>query len=179
MSELFLKTLTTPGEYCSGLNHFDNQFLTFVVMMHDWLNQPGYLSLFSMSFLASTLVPLGSEWLLVMMLAGGYDPVATVAVATVGNYFGAVVTYLIGMWGGTWFTEKVLRISLPQQERARQWYQRFGVYSLLFSWLPVVGDPLCLMGGMVRVNFGLFSLLVVAGKCARYVVTAALTLAAT
>ncbi len=89
-------------------------------MLHDWLNQPGYLSLFFVSFLASTLLPLGSEWLLVMMLAGGYDPVPTVAVATAGNYLGAVLTYLIGIWGGNWLIEKVLRVSPPQQERARQ-----------------------------------------------------------
>jgi membrane protein YqaA with SNARE-associated domain len=132
-----------------------------------------------MSFLASTLLPLGSEWLLVMMLANGYDPVASVAVASFGNYLGAVMTYLIGIWGGHWLIEKVLRVSPRQQERARSYYQRFGVYSLLFSWLPVVGDPLCLMGGMLRVNFGLFTLLVAAGKLARYVVTAVVTLAAT
>ena len=166
------------GEYCSGLNHFDNQFLTYTVMLHDWLNQPGYASLFFMSFLASTLLPLGSEWLLVMMLAGGYDPLPVVAVATAGNYLGAVVTYLIGIWGGSWLIEKVLRVSPQQQERAREYYQRFGVYSLLFSWLPVVGDPLCLVGGMLKINFGLFSLLVAAGKLARYVITAVVTLAA-
>lgn len=141
-------------------------------MLHDWLNQPGYLSLFFLSLLASTLVPLGSEWLLVMMLAGGYDPVSTVAVATAGNYLGAVVTYLIGLWGGRWLIEKVLRASPEQQERARGYYQRFGMYSLLFSWLPVIGDPVCLVGGMLRINFGIFSLLVATGKLVRYAVTA-------
>lgn len=147
-------------------------------MLHDWLNQPGYLSLFFMSMLASTLLPLGSEWLLVMMLAGGYDPLSAIAVATAGNYLGAVVTYLIGIWGGGWLIEKVLRVSQPQQERAREYYHRFGVYSLLFSWLPVVGDPLCLVGGMLRVNFWLFTLLVASGKLARYALTAWITLAA-
>jgi membrane protein YqaA with SNARE-associated domain len=164
------------GEYCSGLSHFDNQFLTYIVMLHDWLNQPGYVSLFLLSFLASTLLPLGSEWLLVMMLAGGYDPLSAVATATVGNYLGAAMTYLIGLWGGSWLVEKVLRVSPEQQDRARNYYKRFGVYSLLFSWLPVVGDPLCLVGGMLRVNFGLFSLLVATGKLARYVITAIITL---
>ena len=147
-------------------------------MLHDWLNQPGYVSLFFMSFLASTLLPLGSEWLLVAMLAGGYDPLSTVATATVGNYLGAVITYLIGIWGGSWLVEKVLRVSPDQQGRARTYYQRFGVYSLLFSWIPVVGDPLCLVGGMLRVNFVQFSLLVAVGKLARYVVTALVALAA-
>ena len=148
-------------------------------MLHDWLNQPGYVTLFFMSFLASTLLPLGSEWLLVMMLTGGYDPLSTVATATVGNYLGAVVTYLIGIAGGNWLIERVLRVSPEQQVRAHSYYRRYGAFSLLFSWLPIVGDPLCLVGGMLRVNFGLFSLLVAAGKLIRYIVTAWITLAAT
>jgi membrane protein YqaA with SNARE-associated domain len=49
--------------HCSRLDHFDNQFLTYTVMLHDWLNQPGYAALFTVSFLASTMLPLGSEWL--------------------------------------------------------------------------------------------------------------------
>ena len=147
-------------------------------MLHDWLNQPGYVTLFFMSFLASTLLPLGSEWLLVMMLTSGYDPLSTVATATVGNYLGAVVTYLIGIAGGSWLIERVLRVSPEQQERAHSYYRRYGAFSLLFSWLPIVGDPLCLVGGMLRVNFGLFSLLVAAGKLIRYIVTAWITLAA-
>lgn len=148
-------------------------------MLHDWLNQPGYVSLFFMSLLASTLLPLGSEWLLVMMLTGGYDPFSVVVVATVGNYLGAVVTYLIGISGGIWLIEKILRVSPEQQEQAQQYYRRYGAYSLFFSWLPILGDPLCLVGGMLRVNFGLFSLLVASGKLVRYAVTAWITLAAT
>lgn len=160
------------------MNHFDNQFLTNSVMLHDWLNQPGFVTLFTISFLASTLLPLGSEWLLVMMLASGYEPLLTVATATAGNYLGAVMTYLIGLCGGRWLIEKVLRVSPYQQGRAREHYRRYGVYSLLFSWLPLIGDPLCLVGGMLRVNFWLFTLLVASGKLARYVVTAVVTLRA-
>jgi membrane protein YqaA with SNARE-associated domain len=148
-------------------------------MLHDWLNQPGYVALFCLSFLASTLLPLGSEWLLVMMLLGGYEPLSTVAVATTGNYLGAVVTYLIGIWGGSWLIVRVMRVSPEQQERARNYYRRFGVFSLFFSWLPIVGDPLCLVGGMLRINFGLFTLLVASGKLIRYAVTAWITLTAT
>lgn len=147
-------------------------------MLHDWLNQPGYAALFLMSFLASTLLPLGSEWLLVSMLAGGYAPVPAVAVATAGNYLGATVTYLVGLWGGRWLIERLLRVSPQQQERAHGYYRRYGAFSLFFSWLPIIGDPLCLAGGMLRVNFGLFTLLVASGKLARYAVVAWLTLRA-
>jgi membrane protein YqaA with SNARE-associated domain len=161
------------------LSHFDNQFLTYAVALYDGLNQPGYLPLFLLSFLASTLLPLGSEWLLVTMLAGGYEPLSTIAVASVGNYLGAAVTYLIGLWGGSWLIEKILRVSAEQQERAHRFYQKFGVYSLFFSWLPVIGDPLCLVGGLLRVNFVTFTLLVASGKLLRYVVVAWITLKAT
>ncbi len=144
-------------------------------MIHTWLNQPGYLSLLFLSFLASTLLPLGSEWLLVLMLTSGYEPVSTVLIATLGNYLGGLSTYLVGLWGGGWLIEKVLRISPAQQVRAREWYGRYGAASLFFSWLPIVGDPLCLVGGMLRVNFVLFTLLVASGKFARYAVMAWLT----
>jgi membrane protein YqaA with SNARE-associated domain len=145
-------------------------------MVHDWLNQPGYIALFMLSFLASTMLPLGSEWLLVMMLVNGYEPLSTVAIATTGNYLGAVTTWMIGMYGGRWLIERVLRVSPAEQERARNRYRRYGVYSLFFSWLPVIGDPLCLVAGMLRVNFGLFSILVASGKLARYAVAALITL---
>jgi membrane protein YqaA with SNARE-associated domain len=145
-------------------------------MLHEWLNQPGFVTLFIVSFLASTLLPLGSEWLLVMMLANGYEPLATVAVASAGNYLGAVTTYLIGMYGGAWLVIKVLRVSPEQQVRARNHYRRYGVYSLFFSWLPIVGDPLCMVGGVLRINFWLFTLLVASGKFVRYAVTAWITL---
>jgi membrane protein YqaA with SNARE-associated domain len=145
-------------------------------MIHEWLNQPGFVTLFVVSFLASTLLPLGSEWLLVMMLASGYEPLAAVAVASAGNYLGAVTTYLIGMYGGAWLVIKVLRVSPEQQVRARNHYRRYGVYSLFFSWLPIVGDPLCMVGGVLRINFWLFTLLVASGKFVRYAVTAWITL---
>jgi len=161
------------------LDHFDNQFLTYTVMLHDWLNQPGYAALFLVSFMASTLLPLGSEWLLVMMLVNGFDPVATVGAATAGNYLGAVTTYLIGMYGGHWLVEKVLRVSPEQQERASSHYRRYGSFSLFFSWLPVIGDPLCMVGGVMRINFGIFTLLVLSGKFARYAITAFITMRAT
>src|SRR5262245_27608793 len=112
--------------------------------MEDFLAGHGYAALFALSFLASTLVPLGSEWLLVTMLLKKYDPAMTVAVASVGNYLGACTTWAIGVWGGPFLIRRVLRIGTPAEERAGRLYQRYGAWSLLFSWLPVVGDPLCL-----------------------------------
>ncbi len=160
------------------LSQIDNHFLTYTVMLHDWLNQPGYGALFSLSFLASTLIPIGSEWLLAMMVLRGYDPVAAVAAATVGNLLGAMTTWLIGVYGGRWLIERVVRVSAEQEQRARGLYQRYGKFSLLFSWLPVIGDPLCLVGGLLGVNWLTFGTLVGIGKLARYAAVAILALPA-
>lgn len=149
--------------------------MTYAVAPGEWLQQPGYPALFIISFLASTLLPVGSEWLLALMLANGYPVAATVATATLGNCLGAITTWLIGMYGGQWLIERVLRISSRDQEKARGYYQRYGVFSLFFSWLPIIGDPLCLIGGIMRINFWLFLLLVSSGKLLRYLVTAWLT----
>ena len=158
------------------MNHFDNSFLTYAVIIRDQFTQPGYTYLFMLSFLAATLLPLGSEWLLVMMLIKGYPPLATVICATTGNCLGALTTYLIGICGGTWLITRVLRISPEQQLRACNHYRRYGIYSLLFTWLPIIGDPLCLVSGMMRTGIWTFTLMVASGKLFRYAVAAWITL---
>jgi membrane protein YqaA with SNARE-associated domain len=161
------------------LNHFNNQFLIYIATLHECLQQPGYPSLFLLSFLASTLLPLGSEWLLVLMLLKGYPPVTAIITATAGNSMGAFTTYLVGLYGGKWLIEKVFRISESQQERAKNYYRRYGAYSLFFSWVPIIGDPLCLVGGMMRVNIWLFVAFVVSGKLLRYIIVGWIALKST
>ena len=145
--------------------------------MPEILSQHGLLSLFLLSFCASTLLPLGSEWLLVALLLDGSTPLTAVAIASLGNSLGAIVSYLIGLGSGDWLIEKLLRISQQRQQRARHWFARYGSWALLFSWLPLIGDPLCLVAGMLRHRFFRFVLLVSIGKTARYTLVAALTLA--
>ena len=143
--------------------------------MQQMLVDHGYPALFFLSFLASTLIPLGSEWLLVVMLLNHRDPFTAVIVATIGNYLGACTTYWLGVYGGPWLIRKVLRIDEQGETRAKELYKRYGSWSLLFSWLPIIGDPLCLVGGFLRINFIRFSLLVFAGKLGRYGALAWLT----
>jgi len=138
----------------------------------------GYPALFLLGFLAATLLPLGSEWLLAALLLKGHDPVTCVFVATVGNTLGALVNYGIGLWGGVWLTSRLLRVAPASRLRAEQFYARYGVWSLLLAWVPVIGDPLCLVGGVLRVRWSLFLLLVAVGKYARYQVLAWAVLAA-
>jgi membrane protein YqaA with SNARE-associated domain len=144
--------------------------------MEPFLDPRSYPALFALSFLASTLIPIGSEWLLAVMLIKQSDPVMTVAVATLGNTLGACTTWVIGLYGGPYLIRRVLRIDAASEKSAKRLYQRYGAWSLLFSWLPVIGDPLCLLGGILKVGFGRFFLLVFTGKLARYAVVAWLTL---
>jgi membrane protein YqaA with SNARE-associated domain len=144
--------------------------------MHETLAAYGYSALFAMSFLASTLLPLGSEWLLVAMLIQRHDPLATVMVATVGNYLGACTSYFIGIYGGDFLIRRVLRIGDMERNRAERFFERYGSWSLLLSWLPFIGDPLCLVGGVLNVPFSRFSIFVSSGKAMRYAAVAWLTL---
>jgi len=128
----------------------------------------GYPVLFIISFLAATILPLGSEWLLSAMLLQGFAPLPTVIIATAGNYLGGCTTYLIGIYGGPFFLDRVLRIESSSRQKAERVFRKYGCWSLLFTWLPVVGDPLCLVGGLLRISFIRFSILVILGKFGRY-----------
>ncbi len=128
----------------------------------------GYLPLFIISFLAATLIPLGSEWLLASMVISGSDLPLTIIIASMGNYLGGVTTWLVGLFGGAFLIRRILKIDEAKEEKAKRAYSRYGSWSLLLSWLPIVGDPLCLVGGMMRVGFARFTLFVLTGKLLRY-----------
>jgi membrane protein YqaA with SNARE-associated domain len=133
-----------------------------------FFGDPGLPQLFLLSFLAATLLPVGSEWLLVVMLLQGNSPSAVVLTATVGNFLGACTTYLIGIWGAPLVIRRVLRIDAEQLVRANRLYNRYGIWTLLLSWLPVIGDPLCLLAGLMKVSPTRFTVLVLTGKFCRY-----------
>jgi membrane protein YqaA with SNARE-associated domain len=147
-----------------------------IATMSEFLVDYGLWSLFFISFCASTLLPLGSEWLLIALVLQGSNPLATVAVATLGNSLGAGTNYLIGFYGSDWLIEKILRVEKTRQHQAIRWFNRYGSWSLLLAWLPVIGDPLCLIAGMLKTPLLRFSLLVTTGKGLRYTVLTLLTL---
>ncbi|CAG35466.1 YqaA family protein [Desulfotalea psychrophila] len=135
------------------------------------------IALFSLSFLAATILPLGSEWLLILLLQKGtYQPETLVGIAAIANYLGSCTNYIIGLYGGSFLIRRVLRLSDRDLYRAQNFYQRYGCWSLFFSWLPVIGDPLCLIAGIFRMNFPLFSLMVFSGKVVRYAAVAVIAL---
>ncbi len=124
-------------------------------------------TLFGSALLSSTLFPGGSEALLLYRLHQGADPVASVLVATAGNAGGSLITYAMGRFGRKAVQHRDAKTD-RRMLRAERWFRRWGYPSLLLSWLPIVGDPLCLVAGVLRVNVAGFLLLVTVGKLARY-----------
>jgi len=135
----------------------------------------GYLLLFATAFLAATILPFYSEVLLFAMLREGGKPTALVAVATAGNTLGAVVNWLLGMYLLHFRDRRWFYFSEAQIERAQRWYQRYGFWSLLLAWMPIGGDALTLIAGIMRVRLWLFLVLVGTGKGLRYVSVVYLT----
>ncbi len=124
--------------------------------------------LFVSALLSATLLPGGSEALLLWRLHEGRDPLALVMSAGAGNVLGSLVTYGMGRLGNRAVHARWLRVDDAALVRAEAWFARFGWPALLLAWLPVVGDPLCLLAGLLRAPLGLFLLLTGAGKFARY-----------
>jgi membrane protein YqaA with SNARE-associated domain len=125
-------------------------------------------ALFASAFLSATLLPGSSEALLLLKLAEGHAWVPLVLAATAGNLLGSLLTYGMGLAGNTALHSRWLRIDEHGVSRAEAWFRQWGLPSLLLAWLPVVGDPLCLVAGLLRVRFIPFVVLVGTGKLARY-----------
>lgn len=131
-------------------------------------------ALFFSALLSSTLLPGSSEAVLLVKLRAGGEPVSLVLVATLGNLLGSVVTYGLGRLGNQVLRQRWLRISDQALARAETWFARWGTPGLLFAWLPVIGDPLCFVAGLLRVGLVRFVVLVGIGKLTRYAVLALL-----
>ncbi len=89
-----------------------------------------------------------------------------------GNTAGAVVNWLLGRFLSQFSERRWYPLTQAQQQRASAWFQRLGLWSLLFAWLPVVGDPLTVVAGVLRVRFLPFLVLVAVGKTGRYIIVA-------
>lgn len=135
------------------------------------------LGLFLAAFGAATLLPLQSEALLVALLLGGSLPAwLLVTVASVGNVLGSLVNWVLGRYVERFRQRRWFPVSPARLEQAQNWYARYGRWSLLLSWLPVIGDPLTLVAGIMREPLWRFVLIVSLAKTLRYGVLAALAL---
>ena len=126
--------------------------------------------LFAVAFLSATLLPGASEVTLAALLIKGYDPGTLWLVATVANTLGSVVNWVLGRYllrfkDARWFPFKLDRLG-----RAESWFERRGVWALVLAWVPIVGDALTFVAGLMRTPLWVFLLLVGAGKSARYAV---------
>ncbi len=130
-------------------------------------------ALFLNAFVAATILPAASEIALWALVA--HNPAMlwpAIAVAAAGNTAGAVVNWLLGRFLSGFSDRKWYPLTPGRQQRAAAWFQRFGLWSLLFAWLPVVGDPLTVVAGILRVRFPIFLALVAVGKTGRYIIVA-------
>jgi membrane protein YqaA with SNARE-associated domain len=128
----------------------------------------GYVSLFATGFIAATLLPASSEVLLLALAQQGYAPLGLWLAATSGNTLGSCVNWYLGKELLRFQHKRWFPVSPQQLHKAQQQFQRYGSWSLLLAWLPIVGDPLTLVAGTLRVRFSVFLMLVALGKGTRY-----------
>ncbi len=127
----------------------------------DWL-------LFSSALISATLLPGGSEGLLILRLSEGADPFALVLAATAGNVLGSLITFGMGLLGRGFLRRLGRDPDAKNLARAERLFVRCGRPALLFAWLPFIGDPLCLVAGLLRTPVAVFLPLVTLGKMGRY-----------
>ena len=138
-----------------------------------------YFTLLVSAFSAATLLPGSSEALLATFVATSRgSPGALLAAATVGNVAGSLVNWCLGRFLIRYRDRRWFPVSERRYYQAVTWYERFGVWSLLFAWLPIIGDPLTVIAGALRVRLLPVVVLVSIGKLGRYLVVLAAALSA-
>ncbi len=128
-----------------------------------------YLILFFSSFLAATILPFSSEVVLFTLARQGEAGAMLILVASVGNTLGAAVNWYLGRFLLNYQDRKWFYFKRDQVAKMQHWFQRYGVWSLLFSWLPLGGDVLTFIAGVMRIEFFVFLFLVGFGKSLRYI----------
>lgn len=128
-----------------------------------------YAGLFMAALVAATIFPMQSEAALAGLALAGYSPALLLIVASIGNILGSVINWMLGR-GIEHFRDRSWFPATPAAlARAQRWYQRYGKWSLLLSWVPIIGDPLTLIAGVMREPLPVFLLLVTIAKVGRYI----------
>jgi membrane protein YqaA with SNARE-associated domain len=134
----------------------------------EYFAELGYIGLFIAAFLAATILPLSSELVLSALLLSGASPSALVIAATTGNVLGSLTNYALGYWASLGVIKKWLKLSESAFINAEQRFKKYGLWSLLFAWVPIIGDPLTVIAGILRIRLLWFLVLVTIGKFLRY-----------
>ena len=130
-----------------------------------------YLSLFGISFLAATILPFSSELSLAGLIStSNFNNSLLLIAASLGNVLGSVVNWFIGFYLRNFTSKKWFFFNEIQITRSSKWFEKFGKWFLLLAWVPILGDPLTLVAGLLRVRFLNFIILVAIGKVSRYLV---------
>ena len=136
-----------------------------------------YAGLFFVALLSASILPLQSEAVLVGLLLSKTHPVwLLLAVASTGNVLGSLVNWYLGKYLQHFQHRRWFPVKPDQLDKASRWYQKYGKWSLLLSWVPIIGDPLTVIAGVLREPFVPFLLLVTVAKVSRYLVLAGITL---
>ena len=129
-----------------------------------------YLLLFISAFGAATLLPLQSEAVLVgLLMQHQYSVALLITVASIGNILGSCINWYLGLRIERFKDKKWFPVSENNMIKAEKIYQKYGFWSLLLSWLPVIGDPITLIAGLFREKFWRFLLMVFIAKTGRYI----------
>ena len=129
-----------------------------------------YFQLFIISFLAATILPLSSELVLsTMLLTDSFDKYLLLVVASFGNILGSSVNWYLGKKILIFKDKKWFPANERQIAKGEIYFKKYGIWSLLFAWVPIIGDPLTIVAGILRVKFFTFLILISISKISRYI----------
>ena len=129
-----------------------------------------YFQLLIISFLAATILPLSSELVLsTMLLTDSFDKYLLLVVASFGNIFGSSVNWYLGKKILIFRDKKWFPVNEKQIAKSEMYFKKYGIWSLLLAWVPIIGDPLTVIAGILKINFFTFLLLVSISKTSRYI----------
>lgn len=129
-----------------------------------------YLGLFIAALLSATLLPGSSEVLLIALKLDGHPAGSLWLAATLGNTLGSCVNYALGRYALHWQHQRWFPVSPTQLNKGQEWFAKYGKWSLLLAWVPIIGDPITLFAGIMRLRFVVFLVLTAMGKAARYAI---------
>jgi membrane protein YqaA with SNARE-associated domain len=140
--------------------------MNFELIPVEW----GQLALFLSSFLAATVLPFSSTPILIALVLGKANPIVCVINAGIGNTLGGMTCFLLGHAAKWEWIEKYAKVTQSQVLKYQIRIEKWGTVLSLFTWMPLIGDPLAIALGFFRLNWKLVFFYMLVGKTARYAV---------